>query len=162
MVQKRGNIPWMAVLWKCLVDFRGRRGTGRLLRGKRKAPDTTKVCIGAYLNVQDVKLGWATAAEDHKAQIISQWFLEHAYGKSAPTRWCYQYGPKSLETFSSTLLNLSYKELKVQCVKSQPHSVFLPFTIQVHSVLTLLVAISETFLKVDLTSLETWAWNYRL
>ncbi len=38
MVRKRENIQWVAVLWtKCLVDVRGQRRMGRLVRDDRKA-----------------------------------------------------------------------------------------------------------------------------
>ncbi len=40
MVWKRENIQWATVVWKCLVDVRGQRRMGRLVRDDRKATVT--------------------------------------------------------------------------------------------------------------------------
>ncbi len=67
---------------KCLVDVRGQRRMGRLVRDDRKAtvtqitPRYNQGMQNTSLNAQHVE-PWsrcATAAED---QIISDWFLEH-------------------------------------------------------------------------------------
>ncbi len=58
--------------WKCLVDVRGHRRMGRLVRDDRKATVTqkplvtTNVCRIPSLNAQHVEpwIRWATAAED--------------------------------------------------------------------------------------------------
>ncbi len=66
--------------WKCLVDVRGQRRMGRLVRDDRKATVTqkplvtTNVCRIPSLNAQHAEpwIRWATAAEDHTGCRFSQ------------------------------------------------------------------------------------------
>ncbi len=102
MVRKIENIQRAAVVWKCLVDVRGQRRMGRLVRDDRKATvtqintrynqgmqntiserTTPEYCCWPCPSLYDysVLIFWCYFQQDnapcHKAQIISDWFLEH-------------------------------------------------------------------------------------
>ncbi len=61
---------WQLCEWRCLVDVRGQRRIGRLVKDDRKATITqitTKICRIPSLNAQHVKpwSRWATALQDY-------------------------------------------------------------------------------------------------